>query len=238
MLVRSIVSLGTAVLLWPAVGGPGGRAQGQDTRPGIAVFPFDNGGSYGQDKDNFDALQKGIAGLMISDLAANAAVRVVERDELQKLLDEQNLGAAGAGRVDPPTAAKIGKLVGARYVVTGVFIDFYGDFRLDARLINVETSEIVKVESDRMQRDHLFDLIRTVAAKLMRDANLPALPQRASVQPMNRQVPTEALTYYSRALLYHDRGQKALAVAMYEKALQIFPDFAEASDGLKREKTS
>src|SRR5438552_7145984 len=238
MLARSIVSLGTAALLWPAVGGPGGRAQAQDTRPGIAVFPFDNGGSYGQDKDNFDALQKGIAGLMISDLAANAAVRVVERDELQKLLDEQNLGAAGAGRVDPQPEAKIGKLVGARYVVTGVFIDFYGDFRLDARLINVETSEIVKVESDRMQRDHLFDLIRTVAAKLMRDANLPALPQRASAQPMSRQVPTEALTYYSRALLYHDRGQKAKAVEMYEKALQVFPDFAEASDGLKREKTS
>src|SRR5438132_93826 len=151
MLARSIVSLGTAVLLWPAVGGPRGRAQGQDTRPGIAVFPFDNGGSYGQDKDNFDALHKGIAGLMISDLAANAAVRVVERDELQKLLDEQNLGAAGAGRVDPQTAA---------------------------------------------------------------------------------------LTYYSRALLYHDRGQKAKAVEMYEKALQVFPDFAEASDGLKREKTS
>ena len=55
---------------------------------------------------------------------------------------------------------------------------------------------------------------------------------------MNRQVPTEALTYYSRALLYHDRGQKAKAVEMYEKALQVFPDFAEASDGLKREKTS
>src|SRR5438132_1751026 len=175
MLSRSIVSLWTAVLVWPTVGGLGGQAHGQDTRPAIAVFPFDNGGSYGQDKDNFDALQKGIAGLMISDLAANAAVRVVERDELQKLLDEQNLGAAGAGRVDPQTAAKIGKLVGARYVVTGVFIDFYGDFRLDARLINVETSEIVKVESDRMQRDQLFELIRTVAAKLMRRANLPAL---------------------------------------------------------------
>src|SRR6266550_3137013 len=233
MLARSIVALGAAVLLWPAVAGPGGQAYGQDTRPGIAVFPFDNGGSYGQEKDNFDALQKGIAGLMISDLAANAAVRVVERDQLQKLLDEQNLGAAGAGgpgRVDPQAAAKIGKLVGARYVVTGVFVDFYGDFRLDARLVNVE--------SDRMQRDHLFDLIRAVAAKLMRDANLPALPKRASEQPMNRQVPTEALTYYSRALLYHDRGQKAKAVEMYEKALQVFPDFAEASDGLKREKTS
>ena len=233
---RSIVSLFTLTLLWPAVGGVGAQARGQDTRPGIAVFPFDNGGSYGQDKDNFDALQKGIAGLMISDLAANAAARVVEREELQKLIDEQNLSAAG--RVDPQTAAKIGKLVGARYVVLGTFIDFYGDFRVDARLVNVETSEIVKVESDRMQRDHLFDLIRTVAMKLMRDANLPALQKQASEQRMNRQVPTEALTYYSRALLYHDRGQKDKAVEMYEKALRVFPDFAEASDGLKREKTS
>src|SRR5712691_7598675 len=236
MVARWPVSLLALALLCPALARLGAQTRGQDTRPGIAVFPFDNGGSYGQDKDNFDALQKGIAGLMISDLAANAAARVVEREELQKLLDEQSLGAAG--RVDPQTAAKLGKLVGARYAVTGVFIDFYGDFRLDARLINVETSEIVKVESDRMQRDHLFDIIRTLAARLMKDTNLPTLPKQASDQRMSRQVPTEALTYYSRALLYHDRGQKDKAVEMYQKALQVFPDFAEASDGLKREKTS
>lgn len=236
MVARWPVSLLALALLCPALAGLGAQVRGPDTRPGIAVFPFDNGGSYGQEKDNFDALQKGIAGLMISDLAANPAARVVEREALQKLLDEQNLGTAG--RVDPQTAAKLGKLVGARYVVTGVFIDFYGDFRIDARLINVETGEIVKVESDRMQRDHLFDLIRTVAAKLMKDANLPALPRQASDQRLGRQVPTEALTYYSRALLYHDRGQKDKAVEMYQKALQVFPDFAEASDGLKREKTS
>src|SRR5438552_6957322 len=236
MLSRSIVSLWTAVLVWPTVGGLGGQAHGQDTRPAIAVFPFDNGGSYGQDKDNFDALQKGIAGLMISDLAAGAAVRVVERDELQKLLDEQNLGAAG--RVDPQTAAKIGKLVGARYVVTGAFIDFYGDFRLDARPITVETSEIVKVESDRMQRDHLFDLIRNVSGRLMKDANLPPLAKQASDQRMGRQVPTEALTFYSKALLYQDRGQRDKAVEMYQKALAVFPEYSEEQQGLQRVKSS
>src|SRR2546429_7405975 len=139
MLSRSIVSLWTAVLVWPTVGGLGGQAQGQDTGPAIAVFPFDNGGSYGQDKDNFDALQKGIAGLMISDLAAGAAVRVVERDELQKLLDEQNLGAAG--RVGPQTAAQIGELGGAPYVVTRGLIDLYRDLPLHAPLINVANSE-------------------------------------------------------------------------------------------------
>jgi len=214
----------------------GAQGRGQDTRPGIAVLPFDNSGSYGQDKENFDALQKGIAGMLISELAANPAARVVEREEIEKLLAEQSLGASG--KVTPETAAKIGKLVGARYVIAGTFIDFYGDFRLDARLVNVETSEIVKVESDRMQRDHLFDIIRTVAARLMKDANLPPLPRQASEQRMNRQVPTEALTFYSKALLYQDRGQKDKAAEMYQRALVVFPEYTEAQQGLQRVKNS
>src|SRR5213593_4094647 len=214
----------------------GGQGRGQDTRPGIAVLPFDNSGSYGQDKENFDALQKGIAGMLISELAANPAARVVEREEIEKLLAEQSLGAGG--RVDPQTAAKIGKLVGARYVITGTFIDFYGDFRVDARLVNVETSEIVKVEKDQAQRDHLFQIIQNVAARLMKDANLPPLPKQASDQRLSRQIPTEALTYYSRALLYQDRGQKDKAVEMYQKALAVFPDYSEAQTGLQRVKSS
>jgi TolB-like protein len=210
----------------------GAQQRGQDTRPGIAVLPFNNGGSYGQGKEDFDALERGIAGMMISELAANPAARVVEREEIQRLLEEQNLGAQG--RVDAQTAAKIGKLVGARYMVMGTFIDFYGDFRVDVRLINTETSEVVKTESERMQRDHLFDVIRNIAARLMKDASLPALPRQASDQRMSRQVPTEALTYYSRALLYQDRGQKEKAVEMFNRALTIFPGYAEAQEGLQR----
>ena len=174
--------------------------------------------------------------MMISELAANPSARVVEREQIEKLIAEQNLGASG--KVSSETAAKVGKLVGARYVITGAFIDFYGDFRLDARMINVETSEIVKVESDRMQRDHLFDLIRNVSGRLMKDANLAPLPKQASDQRMGRQVPTEALTFYSKALLYQDRGQRDKAVEMYQKALAVFPEYSEAQQGLQRVKTS
>ena len=228
-----VVSL---VLLAPLGAGLAAQGRGQDTRPGIAVLPFDNSGSYGQDKENFEALEKGIAGMMISELAANPSARVVEREQIEKLVAEQNLGSSG--KVSPETAAKVGKLVGARYVITGAFIDFYGDFRLDARMINVETSEIVKVESDRMQRDHLFDIIRSLATRLMKDVNLPPLPKNVSDQRMSRQVPTEALTYYSRALLYQDRGQKDKAIDMYNRALAVFPEYAEAQTGLQRVKTS
>ena len=212
------------------------QQRSQDTRPGIAVLPFSNGGSYGQGKEDFDALERGIAGMMISELGQNPAARVVERQEIQHLLDEQNLGAQG--RVDPQTAAKVGKLVGARYVVLGTFIDFYGDFRVDVRLVNTETSEIVKTESERMQRDHMFDIIRNIAARLMKDANLPALQRQASDQRMGRQIPTEALTYYSRGLLYQDRGDKAKAADMFTHALDIFPQYAEAQEGLQRVKAS
>jgi len=214
----------------------GAQQRSQDTRPGIAVLPFNNGGSYGQGKEDFDALERGIAGMMISELSQNPAARVVERQEVQRLLDEQNLGAQG--RVDPQTAAKVGKLVGARYTVLGTFIDFYGDFRVDVRLVNTETGEIVKTESERMQRDHMFDIIRNIAARLMKDASLPALQRPASDQRMGRQVPTEALTYYSRALLFQDRGQKDKAVDMFTRALAIFPGFTEAEEGLQHVKAS
>ncbi len=212
------------------------QQHGQDTRPGIAVFPFTNGGSYGQGKEDFDALERGIAGMMISELAQNPAARVVERQDIQRIIDEQNL--AGQNRVDPQTAAKVGKLVGARYVVAGTFIDFYGDFRVDVRLVNVETGEIVKTESERMQRDHMFDIIRNVATRLMKDANLPALQRQASDQRMGRQVPTEALTYYSRGLLYADHGQKDKAIEMFNQATTNFPGYTEAEQALQRVKSS
>ena len=231
MRVRAVVAV---LSLVPILAGAQQRSQ--DTRPGIAVLPFSNGGSYGQAKEDYDALQRGIAGMMISELARNPAARVVEREQIQQLIGEQNLGAQG--RVDSATVARIGKITGARYMVMGTFVDFYGDFRIDVRLVNSETSEIVKTESDKVQRDHLFDLIRTISERLMKDVNLPQLERRASDQRMDRRIPTEALTYYSRALLYQDRGQKDKAVEMYTHALQIFPEYAEAQEGLRRVKSS
>ncbi|MGH7676336.1 MAG: CsgG/HfaB family protein [Gemmatimonadales bacterium] len=228
---RSIVAL-VALALTSAAG----AAAAQDTRPGIAVLPFHNGGSYGQDKENFDALEKGIAGMMISELAANPSARVVERDQIQRLLEEQRLGTSG--QVDPQTAARIGKLVGARYVITGQFIDFYGDFRLDARIVSVETSQILTVVKEQMRRDHLFDIIRNASQRLMREAQLPALSKPVQDERSSRQIPTEALTYYSRALLYQDRGQKDKAIEMYERAVAVFPQYSEASEGLQRLRSS
>ena len=235
MRTRSLVAL-VGLVFTAGLFALAAQGGGQDTRPGIAVFAFTNGGSYGQQKEDYDALERGMAGMLISELGANPALRVVERENVQHLVDEQNLGASG--RVDPQTAAKIGKLVGARYAVMGAFIDLSGDFRVDVRVVNVETSEIMKTETVKMPRDHLFDIVRNLAGSLNKDLNLPPLPHQVSEQRMGRQVPTEALTLYSRALLYHDRGQKDRAIEMFQRAITVFPDYTEAQEGLRREQNS
>jgi hypothetical protein len=135
MLRRTVVSLLALGLFLPAL------SAAQDTRPGIAVMPFQNGGSYGQDKENFDALERGIAGMLISELSQNPAARVVERENVQRLLDEQDLGADGG--VDAATAAKVGKLVGARYMVMSTFVASR-PVPGGRAPVDVETSEILK----------------------------------------------------------------------------------------------
>lgn len=207
-------------------------AQGQDSRPGIAVLPFDNGGSYGQDKENFDALQVGLQQMLITEFAQNGQLRIVERGRIKDLLAEQDLGAGG--RVDQNTAAKIGKLVGAKYVVLGGFIDFYGDFRIDARIVNVETSELVKTVKEQDKREKLYGLVVTLAGDITKGVNLPALPRQAMEQRESRQVPTEALQLYSRALLYADRGDSQRAADLFNQAIKVFPEYTEAQEGLRQ----
>jgi TolB-like protein len=207
--------------------------EAQDSRPGVAVLPFENGGSYGKDREEYDALRRGLAGTLIYELAQNPSLRLVDRMETQRLLDEQ--GLALAERVDAATAAKIGKMVGARYMIAGMFIDLYGDFRVDARIINVETGEILKVvRSDPKLRDRkeMYRIVQSVAEKIVEDTKLPALP--VASQQTRPAVPTDAIALYSRALLFQDRGDKAKAVDYYRKALAVFPEFAAAGEGLRR----
>lgn len=211
-------------------------AMGQDTRLGIAVLAFENGGSYGQDKEDFTALERGIPGMLISELSRHPDARLVGRGETQRLLDEQDLAAGG--RIDAATAARIGKTLGARYMVFGTFIDVYGEFRVDARIVDVESSEILHVATANNTREQLYHIIQDIADQILADVGLPPLPAAVGQAREPRYVPTDALTYYSRALLYQDRGDKAQATEFFRRALEVFPDYTEAQEGLRHVESS
>ena len=58
-----------------------------------------------------------LSGMLANELAAIGAFTVVERTNLESVMREQDLGASG--RVRPDTAAQIGQLTGAQYIVLG-----------------------------------------------------------------------------------------------------------------------
>lgn len=214
---------------------PLGHAAAQnatDSRPGLAVFPFTNGGSYGPNHEDLQSLEVGMQQMLLTELAQNPALRIVERSSLKALLDEQNL--VGAGRVDPATAAQIGKLVGARYVVTGSFVDLYGNFRLDGRVVDVQTGEVMKTAQVQDKTAKMYDLIVGLGEKITDGLKLPPLPAAARQAREARAIPPEAITLYSRAQVYQDGGQKDRAIELYRRITKDFPQMTEAREALQQ----
>jgi len=60
--------------------------------------------------------------MLAAELVSTKAFQVLERKELESVLKEQDL--ASAGRIDKATAAKVGKLKGAKYLVAGTVSAF------------------------------------------------------------------------------------------------------------------
>ncbi|HET7275691.1 MAG TPA: CsgG/HfaB family protein [Longimicrobiaceae bacterium] len=225
------IGLLTSLLLAASVALPSTAiSQESDNRPGIAVFPFTNGGSYGPESEDLAPLEVGIQQMLLTELAQNPALRIVERSTLRGIIEEQELGASG--RVDTRTAADVGKLVGARYVVTGVFTDLFGNFRLDGRVIDVETGEILNTEQVRAEREEMYDLLVELASKITAGVDLPPLPAATTEARKSREIPAEAVTLYSRAQVYQDGGRTEQAIELYRRINQEFPEMTEAREAL------
>jgi hypothetical protein len=153
---------------------------------------------------------------------------------LRDLMAEQDLGATG--RVDGETAARIGKLVGARYVFTGGFNDIEGQFRLDGRVVDVETSEVIRAEQVTDRRDRLYGIVVDVSNRVMDAVKLPPLTLSVRTERQSRAsaIPREAVILYSQAQFFHDRGQTDRAKELYRRITNEFPRLTEAREALRQ----
>ena len=213
--------------------GLGGSAVAQTGPIVIAVLPFEDRGSYGQDKEVFRALELGIPATLAGELGRNPGVGAADRARVTQAMQAQQLGPNA--RVDAATAARLGGQVGARYAVTGNFADFYGKFRIDARIVDVESGQILKVVSNNdpnlQDRADLFRIIQALAGKILAAVNLPGAK---APSPSIGAIPTEALTQYSLGMLYESQGDKAKAGEHYQRALTAYPGYSDAKEGMQR----
>lgn len=136
-------------------------------RLSIAVLPFESkgiGGALGQ----IDLLDKLVTGFVSTN-----RFKVIERAQLEKILEEQKLGMTGI--IDASTAAQIGKGIGVDGVVCGSITQGGNAVTIDARLIDTETAAIIVAKdaySNGLSLQNLSQMISDLAARFKADLPL------------------------------------------------------------------
>ena len=104
----------------------------------VAVMYFDNHSNLRE----YDVLSKGMADMLITDLAGAEQLDLVERAKLEAVISE--IGLQRSKYFDPESAVKVGKLLGAHYAVTGAFTGFEPEVRI------LGISERVKADTEAL----------------------------------------------------------------------------------------
>lgn len=145
--VRSVINLENKILTNP-------------TR--VAIINFDNTIAK---TNEFGNLGGPLRDMLTTDLSEVKNLLMVDRQSLEKVINEQNLN--NSNRFDQNTATRLGKLLGAEIVITGTYFEFYSSLRVDAKIINVETGEILHSVGVDGPRENLLELKNLLVNKII-----------------------------------------------------------------------
>ena len=117
-------------------------------RLSLTVLPFEQNGTASETSFSFQDR-------LIDSLVNLNRFRVVERDKLDLILQEQKLSRTEL--IDKSTALRMGKLVAAQSIVTGSIVETRTGIEIVARLIDTETSEVLAAQD-------VYDEVKDLAA--------------------------------------------------------------------------
>lgn len=134
---------------------------GDETRPQVpplTVFPFAERGS------GTEGYGSKIGDFLVSLLAEDPNLVVVERADLQKSLDEQKLSLSGLVKQDE--AVQIGRLTGAKILILGSIVELDSTLIISARITGAETGRIAGARVKGKTSDDLSDLAEQLAEEV------------------------------------------------------------------------
>jgi len=151
----------------------------------VAILYFENNST---DRPDLQPLTKGLAHMISCEAGNLEGYDVVERDALEKVLKELDL--SNTRNFDSGSAARIGKLLGAQQLVYGSYMLLFEKFRIDAKVVDVETGKILRSENAKGDPQNFDVMAEELAGRLFskgqkkkaRGADAVALPVTVAVQ--------------------------------------------------------
>jgi TolB-like protein len=189
----------------------------------IAILDFKNRSV--DDKVRFDPMEKGFAELMISQLNGSVSLKVVERERIQWLMDEIGM-ENDPTKFDQSSAVRVGKLLGVHSVLLGSFIKVKDDMKLLARLVKVETGEILATDEVTGDADEFFALAEKLSLKVAKGIN--AQISKAEVEKGTETKSLDAMMSYSEGLVLLEKGNYKAAYDKFMQAVNLDPSYEKA----------
>ena len=189
----------------------------------IAVFPF----RYLGTNEEMRPLERGIAQLIVGDLGKVGSLKLLEREQVQALVDEMQLAASG--RVDPATGARSGRLLRAQNVVQGSIQEPTPEsVQLDANAINSVTASVAATGSAGGAMEQLLDAQKQVVFQLLDRLGIAVTPAERQALDERPTRDLQAFLLYSRGLAAEDAGDFGAAASLFSQAAARDPSFRDA----------
>lgn len=194
--------------------------------PGVTTLAIMDFRNYALDeKERWDPMQWGFASLMIEQLGGAVDLKIVERENLQYVLSELDLQRE-PGRVDDATAVRMGKLMGAHAMVLGSIFIMGKNMRLGARVVKVETGEILLGESVEGKVKDVFELLEKLSLKVARSVNSNLTETQIGARTDTRSM--DAMQAYSQGLKLAEEGNYRAAYEKFMEALDYDASYTRA----------
>jgi TolB-like protein len=193
----------------------------------LAVMDFSNNSITR--REDYQGLSKGLPSIMINNLTGGTDLQVIERERIEWLLKELKLQKQ-SGKVDQSTAVRTGKLLGANAVVFGSFIATEDRMNISARVVKVETGEVMFGDQVEGKPDQFFDLIKELSQKVTKSINVEMEDTKLG---SNQTKSLDAMMAYSDGLSLLEAGKYREAQQKFQQALDYDDSFTKARKKMK-----
>ena len=196
----------------------------------LAVLDFENHSFF--NKETYQPLAKGLAEMLITELDQLQSVRMVERRDLARIIDEIKLAQSG---LSDEGSMQIGKMSGAQNLVFGGFMVSPGDkIRIDMRVVEVETGLTQKAAEVTGNTKDILKLIKQLSNKIVKDLDITLTKDESRLLSQSPKIKVEAVMIFSEGLMLEDQDQLKEAYLKYKKALELEPEFMQARESINR----